>query len=1002
MANWNFDFESLLESASFQLDRIEAPSAWTGHIPFAAWVIRTVRPRIFVELGTQSGTSYLAFCQAAKAAQLTVKCFAVDTWQGDEHSGLYDETVFATLEAYNQAQYGKFSTLSRTRFDDAVGYFANGSIDLLHIDGFHTYEAVRHDFETWEPKLAPGAIVMLHDIKVREHGFGVWRLWEELKRRFHWNLEFVHCQGLGILCICDDDGFPGRDWLRPNSPIQPILQRYFASLGSHVEEGERYRRATAAAADLEGRLRGILSEREAEIGCLNDAVSVRDAGLTLAKAERDAERTRLNGELNAYVAELALLQKRFEKFSQSLSWQFVDGLVHIPRSVGRLSRWPFVRVAFHKNGRPRGWLQRLSVYSGSPQERTLLRGRSAELTSIEATLQIPRGPATVLDTQKATILVVAHEATRSGAPILALNLVQKLSARYNVISLVLGGGELVDHFRRASAALFLADRQGTTDEQLSVIIKEITGRHALLFGIVNSAESRMVLLALKAENVPTVSLIHEFAAYTRPRTAIPDVIMQSTETVFSTKITLENAISNSCLYPGRSIHLEPQGKCIVPAASIGAAETSIEKRWLMENLRPDGGQRKFLVIGVGNVELRKGVDLFIECATIIKNQKGGERFQFVWIGDGFDPERDGIYSVYLADQIKRGDVEPQVKILRSTSQIEVAYQAADLLLISSRLDPLPNVAIDALTLGLPVFCFEKTTGIADFLSEHGLKEQCVARYLDAHDLALKVRSLADSEELRAFIADRSRAAAEKAFNMNAYVSKIEAIALRAVGNEARVKEEVKTIQASGKFRSDFFDHPEVKSLPEEKRIENYLLRMALGASIRKPMPGFHPTVYSLGQKSDEWRDIDPFVEFLRKGLPEGPWLQRVIQNSEEETRISVAEPRTALHLHVFYPDQLAGIIERFNLNSSAPDLFISVVRSDAAAVTREAVSRYRGRLIDLQITPNLGRDLGPLLTQFGRALCTSYEVVGHLHTKKSPTSEIHCLGRRGMHSCWKT
>ena len=80
----------------------------------------------------------------------------------------------------------------------------------------------------------------------------------------------------------------------------------------------------------------------------------------------------------------------------------------------------------------------------------------------------------------------------------------------------------------------------------------------------------------------------------------------------------------------------------------------------------------------------------------------------------------------------------------------MAYQAADLLLISSRLDPLPNVAIDALTLGLPVFCFEKTTGIADFLSEHGLKEQCVARYLDAHDLALKVRSLAELRRIARF------------------------------------------------------------------------------------------------------------------------------------------------------------------------------------------------------------------------------------------------------------
>ena len=128
---------------------------------------------------------------------------------------------------------------------------------------------------------------------------------------------------------------------------------------------------------------------------------------------------------------------------------------------------------------------------------------------------------------------------------------------------------------------------------------------------------------------------------------------------------------------------------------------------------------------------------------------------------------------------------------------------------------------------------------------------------------------------------------------------------------------------------------------------------------------------------------DPFADFLRNGLPEGPWLQKVVQVGGNMKATPSTGLRVALHVHVFYPDQLAGIVRRLNINASAPDLFISVVTLEAAAAAREALSAYRGRLVDLKITPNLGRDIGPLLTQFGRALCAGYEIVGHLHTKKS-------------------
>ena len=129
-------------------------SSWTGHAPFAFWLMSALRPRAFVELGVHSGYSYLAFCQAAKNLGLDTRCYGVDTWQGDEHAGEYGSEVFTALESYHKNKYHSFSTLLEMAFDEASSYFESGSIDLLHIDGRHFYDDVKHDFETWKPKLS--------------------------------------------------------------------------------------------------------------------------------------------------------------------------------------------------------------------------------------------------------------------------------------------------------------------------------------------------------------------------------------------------------------------------------------------------------------------------------------------------------------------------------------------------------------------------------------------------------------------------------------------------------------------------------------------------------------------------------------------------------------------------------------------------------------------------------------------------------------------------------
>jgi hypothetical protein len=153
-----------------------------------------------VELGTLTGVSYSAFAQAMQTLGIDGACYGIDTWEGDAHAGFYGNEVFEEWSAFHDRHFGSFSTLIRSTFDEALTRFSDGSIDLLHVDGLHTYEAVRHDFEAWLPKLSDRGVVLFHDVTVRERGFGVWQYWEEVRER-HPSFTFNHGHGLGVLAV---------------------------------------------------------------------------------------------------------------------------------------------------------------------------------------------------------------------------------------------------------------------------------------------------------------------------------------------------------------------------------------------------------------------------------------------------------------------------------------------------------------------------------------------------------------------------------------------------------------------------------------------------------------------------------------------------------------------------------------------------------------------------------------------------------------------------------
>ena len=242
-----------------------APSAWLEHVPFAFWLIDVLRPRIIVELGTHYGVSYSAMCQAVKSLGLATSCFAVDTWKGDEQAGFYSEDVYRDLASFHDLRYSAFSRLMRLTFDEALLNFEDGSIDLLHIDGRHTYEAVRHDYELWLPKLSTHAVLLFHDTNVHAENFGVHQLWREIsENRTHF--EFLHGNGLGILGF-DDRYSEALNLLfdaRGNDSLTANIRLIFSQLGYSArlpfELQERETRVSALEATI-GTIQKSLSWR---------------------------------------------------------------------------------------------------------------------------------------------------------------------------------------------------------------------------------------------------------------------------------------------------------------------------------------------------------------------------------------------------------------------------------------------------------------------------------------------------------------------------------------------------------------------------------------------------------------------------------------------------------------------------------------------------------------------------------------------------------------------
>jgi glycosyltransferase involved in cell wall biosynthesis len=370
--------------------------------------------------------------------------------------------------------------------------------------------------------------------------------------------------------------------------------------------------------------------------------------------------------------------------------------------------------------------------------------------------------------RKKNLLFVCHEASLSGVPVLTLNMIRLFKKNYNIIVLMLGDGPLINSFIKEKVILvnyFLYNKQSCS---INIALEKIVKKYPIDFAIINSVECRASLDFLYTNGIKNLLFIHEFlSCYLNPKNILIDLKKINQEIIFSSEITKKDAIES---LDDQFLHKKlviPQGKSVISTKNNNYKKNKKLEAHIM-NFKNDND---YLITGAGSIEYRKGVDIFINVANLLQKNKK-LNFKFIWIGKVIDP----LYFNSLKDQIKRMNLINNFIFLGESKNYDDIFKFSDLFILSSRLDPLPNVAIDAFYNNLPVICFDKATGILDFYKKINLSKYFTAQYLDSHEMAKKIIYFFNNKN-KINKSQLIKAEAKRYYNMKIYFKKINNILL---------------------------------------------------------------------------------------------------------------------------------------------------------------------------------------------------------------------------------
>jgi hypothetical protein len=140
-----------------QLELYSLQTAWAGHEEFAKWLVHQIQPETIVDLGVDYGFSLYAL-----ALPRIGKVYGIDSFEYDAHTGSHPDNYNVVMKFKEKHSFDNVHII-KGWFQEIVKTWTT-PIQILHIDGLHTYDAITDDWKHWTPFVPDNGVIIMHDV----------------------------------------------------------------------------------------------------------------------------------------------------------------------------------------------------------------------------------------------------------------------------------------------------------------------------------------------------------------------------------------------------------------------------------------------------------------------------------------------------------------------------------------------------------------------------------------------------------------------------------------------------------------------------------------------------------------------------------------------------------------------------------------------------------------------------------------------------------------------